>query len=72
MSTNILDEIRKGVHLKKVEKKEIQLEKKPVAKITKDETNFLKNSLAEAIKQRRKELTKNDVESDKSEDEWSD
>jgi hypothetical protein len=72
MGNGMLDEIRKGVQLKKIEKKECQQEKKPVGKITKDETNFLKNSLAEAIKQRRMELTRNDVESDKSDDDWSD
>jgi hypothetical protein len=69
----MLEEIRKGVQLKKVEKKDFQQEKKPPAKaITKDESNFLKNSLSEAIKQRRMELTRNDVESDKSDDDWSD
>ncbi len=32
----------------------------------------LQNSLVEAIKQRRIDLTKNDVESEGSEDDWSD
>jgi hypothetical protein len=65
----MMDEIKKGVVLKKVEKVEPE---KRQGNITKDETNYLKNTLAEAIKQRRMELTKHQAESDKSDDDWSD
>ncbi len=65
-----MDELKKGVVLKKVEKVE---DKNVRGKITKDETNYLKNTLAEAIKQRRMELTKHDKsDSEKSDDDWSD
>jgi hypothetical protein len=68
---SLLDELKKGVVLKKVEK--IEPDNKMRGKITKDETNYLKNTLAEAIKQRRMELTKNDnSESEKEDDDWSD
>ena len=57
--------------MKKVEK--VDPEKTTRGKISKDETNYLKNTLAEAIKKRRIELTKNNkIDSDKSDDDWSD
>jgi hypothetical protein len=65
----MFDEMKK-VQLKKVEYPPVT--DKRQMKITKDESNILQQSLAEAIKQRRMELTKHDVESDDSESDWSD
>jgi hypothetical protein len=42
-------------------------------KISKDESNYLKNSLTIALNQRREELKKNNIsDSEKSDDSWSD
>lgn len=59
--------------MKKVQLKKVDpiAEKRP-AKINMNETNILQNSLAEAIKQRRMELTKHDVDSDDNDSDWSD
>ncbi len=60
----------KNVVLKKVDS--VTNEKK-TARITKFETNSLQFSLAMAIKQRRIEITKNDIdESFENSDDWSD
>ncbi len=59
----------KNVVLKKID--HTAAEKK--TKITQNETNHLQLSLAMAIKQRRIEITKNDVDDSSEEsDEWSD
>ena len=64
----MLDEM-KNVVLKKIDSS--VNEKK--TKITQNETNHLQSSLAMAIKQRRIEITKHDVDSSFEEsDEWSD
>jgi hypothetical protein len=67
---SMFDEIKK-VQLKKLEHR-ASAEKKTQMKITRQATNILQHSLAEAIKQRRIELTKHDVDSDENESDWSD
>lgn len=63
------DEI-KNVTLKKIEQRKTII--KPT-KISNHESSYLQKSLQEAIKQRRADLTKNDIESDSGSDsEWSD
>jgi hypothetical protein len=73
VSTNMFEEM-KGVQLKKIEKREPVIQaKKPADKITKDETNFLKASLAAALQARRNDITRNQKDSDNSDnDDWSD
>jgi len=66
-----LEEIAIGIKLKPIDKN--LNEKRPVPKINKAETNILQFALNEAIKVRRYELTKHDVEKSASEDsDWSD
>lgn len=66
---NMLDEM-KNVVLKKIDSTQTN-EKK--TKITQNETNSLQLSLAMAIKQRRIEITKHEVDDSFEEsDEWSD
>ncbi len=62
----MIDEMR-NVTLRKVETQKN-------VKISKNETNVLQNSLAEAIKLRRMELTKHDINDsiDGDSDDWSD
>lgn len=68
---SFLDEIRKGVQLKKINFNK-EKEKRPV-KINKEEKNFLQSALAMAIQQRREELTKHDVDDNSDiESDWSD
>ena len=67
-SANMLDEM-KNVVLKKID--HTVNDKKSI--ITKNETNHLQLSLAMAIKQRRIEITKNEVDdSNEESDGWSD
>ena len=69
-SISIFDEMKK-VTLRRVES--LCGDNKRPNKISKNESNFLQSSLQEAIKQRRIELTKNDVnESDEDYSDWSD
>lgn len=67
---NLGEEIKKGVVLKKVEIN-TKDDSRP-NKINKSESNSLQNNLSEAIKMRRMELTKFDIENSESEDDWSD
>jgi hypothetical protein len=69
-SNSFFDEIRKGIQTKKITET-TQEEKRPV-KINKEDVNYLQAALSHAIKQRREELTKNDVESSGEESDWSD
>ena len=75
MNLSILEAIKEGVKLKKIDTTK-QESVKPIMRpslINKHESNFLQNTLSEAIKQRRIELTKNDIEeSDESNSDWSD
>lgn len=70
-SNSLFDELRKGgIKLKKIENNpELDRGRIPLKK---DEEKILQSSLMEAIKLRRMELTKNDVESENSESDWSD
>jgi hypothetical protein len=68
---SFLDEIRKGVQLKKIDHSAILEEKRPV-KINKEDKNFLQSALQQAIQQRRMELTKNDIQETESDSDWSD
>jgi len=62
-STSIFDEM-KNVQLKNLENPQ---------KVLKEDSNILKQSLTEAIKQRRMDLTKHDVdEEDDDDSDWSD
>jgi hypothetical protein len=72
-NNSILDEIRKGVQLKKINLVPKEEEKRPL-KINKDDRGFLQTALQKAIQQRREELTKNDISDDESnsESDWSD
>jgi hypothetical protein len=71
LTSSFLDEITRGVQLKKILPNKEE-EKRP-NKINKEDKNFLQNALEIAIKQRREELTKNDVDEDgKSDSDWSD
>lgn len=67
--TNMFEEMKK-VQLKKVDSRETFSDKRPKL-ISIIESNFLQNTLAEAIKQRRMELTQNDVEESDEESDWS-
>ena len=70
-SNSLLEELKKGaMQLKKIENmQEINQRQIPLKK---EEEKILQTSLMEAIKLRRMELTKNDVESDGSNSDWSD
>lgn len=68
---SFLDEIRKGVQLKKIDLSSKLEEKRPV-KINKDDKNFLQSALQQAIQQRRMEITKNDIVETDSDSDWSD
>jgi len=68
---SLFEELKKGgMKLKKIDNVTINNERQVPFK--KDEEKILQNSLMEAIKLRRMELTKNDVESDGSDSNWSD
>lgn len=70
-SNSLFEELKKGaMKLKKIENKTENNQRQVPLK--KDEEKILQSSLMEAIKLRRMELTKNDVESDGSESDWSD
>lgn len=70
-SNSLFEELKKGaLQLKKIENKPENNQRQVPLK--KDEEKILQTSLTEAIKLRRMELTKNDVESDESESDWSD
>jgi hypothetical protein len=70
-SNSLLEQLKKGaMQLKKIENKpDINQRQIPLKK---DEEKILQTSLTQAIKLRRTELTKNDVESDGSDSDWSD
>jgi GTP-binding protein EngB required for normal cell division len=71
-SGNMLDEM-KNVVLKKIDKVDHTQVNEKKTKITQNETNHLQLSLAMAIKQRRIEITKHEVDdSFEQSDEWSD
>ena len=73
VSTNnsLFEQLKKGaMQLKKIENKPENNQRQIPLK--KDEEKILQTSLMEAIKLRRMELTKNDVESDDSQSDWSD
>jgi hypothetical protein len=69
-SNPLLAEIRKGVALKKISQPAKEEEKRPM-KINKVEGNFLQITLQQAIKNRREQITKNDVASDSEDSDWS-
>lgn len=72
-TSNFLDEIKQGVQLKKIDYTNNTNTQRPAGKINQTETNILQYSLTEAIKQRRMELTKHDVnDSEESDSDWSD
>jgi len=70
---SFLEEITKGVQLKKINQAPNEEDKRPL-KINKDDRGFLQSALQKAIQQRRDELTKNDVseEDSGSDSDWSD
>jgi len=71
-SNSFLEEIRKGVQLKKINEAAKEEEKRPL-KINKDDRGFLQSALQRAIQQRREELTRNDASDGESDsDTWSD
>jgi len=70
-SNSLFDEIKKGaLKLKKIETQTSSTKRE--APLKKEEEKIIKTSLMEAIRLRRIELTKNDLESDQSDSDWSD
>ncbi len=58
--------------MQKVQLKKVEAPKIVQPQLNKISNANIQNSLAEAIKQRRIDLTKNDVDSEGSDDDWSD
>jgi hypothetical protein len=58
--------------IQKIQLKKVETPTPSQTKVTHVTNSNIQNSLAEAIKQRRIDLTKNDIESEGSEDDWSD
>lgn len=70
-SNSLFEDIKKGaLKLKKIETQTSNTKRD--ATLKNEEEKILKNSLMEAIRLRRIELTKNDIESDASDSDWSD
>lgn len=64
-----MERLKQGVVLKKIN---INPEETKQIKLNKDEKSFLQDTLLNAIKQRREDLTRWDIESEGSEDsDWS-
>lgn len=76
MNASILDQIKEGVKLKKIEintQAPIKLNNMRPSLINKQESNFLQQTLFEAIKQRKIALDNGNIEeSDESNSDWSD
>lgn len=66
-STSLVDQIKNGIKLKKVEKVD-----KTSVNISKEQEVSMTSKLAAAISDRRKQLTKNQVDSGDEDDAWSD
>lgn len=70
-SNSLFEELKKGaMQLKKIENKPENNQRQVPLK--KDEEKIIQNSLMEAIRLRKMELTKHDVESEGSGSDWSD